>query len=1019
MKKFLPLILFVFAASWAHSQGTVRGKISDNLGETVIGATVILKSDPSKGTVTDFDGNYSIDIPTSQPDTLIISFIGFQAVKKFVNPKNGEVVIMNIDLLPKDFDLGEVVIEAKANRSGDFYMEKVKKNSATSIDYISNETMRKVGDGQVSSSIQRVTGVSSVGGFVTVRGLADRYVQTAVNGGRIPTLDPFTNNINLDIFPTGLVDNLVITKTGNPDLPGDWTGAFISVETKDYPDKLEVGFKMNFGYNTNATFQDIYASERSSTDWLGWDDGFRDIPDIAPPNNEDFPTFNNGTVPYDQFRYLGIEGYLNSLGITENSLIPVGSELYQLGLVELGYLPPAFFNNDAAVASAIDQYSSDYGTAFFREQLNQELAAIGQAFPNNWTGVDRTGGLNFSSSFTVGNQTKLFGKTFGYNFGFRYATITDADNNGYIGRTLSSRDTDPNSPELPPRQGLAGGADLDTRASRERSNLSALANFSLKLNNNNSISFLFMPNFLGQNRARTGFGLVEDVAEFQDRPEQFYEERRQLIYQLSSQHYVPGSKGTIKFDASYTDGYRNAPNFITELPLFYDNEGGGFPQLLNTSNPTRLYRTLDDDLLDIRASYEFPLFQEMESLAKLKFGGQYMRNERESAQNIFRVQNVTQQPLTQGLNYALRPELFSISRDFGNPLYYINDGNVTDNDIGFKTVYAAFGMIDYNITTRLRAVGGLRVEYTDIFSDIKEFYENDIPFDDDRRVVPGRLSRANPSEIQSTDFLPSVNLIYKLREDLASPMNLRANYFRSLARPAFREISFVRLLDYEYQALVAGNPNLELTTVDNYDLRLENFFKGGHLLSASVFYKDFTNHIELIQIEGGRGPFTWQNAEDSYAVGVELEGVWNAAKSLEFRSNVSIIYSETTVTDENITDTRPMFGQAPWIINAMATHTWEKIGLTSSISYNVQGPKLAAIINAAVAIPDVYEMPRHLIDIKLGKSLGEHFAIDLRVRNLLNSPVRLAYDFEAGRDVQDFSNFAWGTNIIFGIGYQL
>ena len=304
MKKVYILIIILFTTCYTFGQGTVRGKVTDNLGETVIGATIVLKSDPSKGVITDFDGNYSIAIPTASPDTLVISFVGFQTVLKRVNPKGGEVIILNIDLIPKDFELNQVEIIARANKSGDYYMEKIKKNSATSIDYISSETMRKVGDSQLSSSVQRVTGVSSVGGFVTVRGLADRYVQTAVNGGRIPTLDPFTNNINLDIFPSKLVDNLVITKTGSPDLPGDWTGAFISIETTDYPDKLEVSAKTTFGYNTNATFQDIYASERSKTDWLGWDNGFRDIPDIAPTNKEDFPVYQLGTNIYDQFSYL-------------------------------------------------------------------------------------------------------------------------------------------------------------------------------------------------------------------------------------------------------------------------------------------------------------------------------------------------------------------------------------------------------------------------------------------------------------------------------------------------------------------------------------------------------------------------------------------------------------------------------------------------------------------------------------------------------------------------------------------
>jgi len=115
-------------------------------------------------------------------------------------------------------------------------MESKKKLSSTTLDYISAETLKKTVDANVAAAITRVTGVSSTSsGLITVRGTGDRYLKTTINGSRIPTLDPFTNNIKLDIFPASLVDNIVIAKTASPDLPGDFAGAYISVETKQYP----------------------------------------------------------------------------------------------------------------------------------------------------------------------------------------------------------------------------------------------------------------------------------------------------------------------------------------------------------------------------------------------------------------------------------------------------------------------------------------------------------------------------------------------------------------------------------------------------------------------------------------------------------------------------------------------------------------------------------------------------------------------------------------------------------------
>jgi len=214
MKRLLLLICCCFLGGTAFSQGIVRGKITDETGQTVIGATIVLKSNPGIGAVTDFDGNYSLKITESVPQVLVVSFIGYQKIEESVNPLANAVVIRNFSLIPQSQEIIGVEITAKASREKDTYMEKMKINSATTIDYISSETIRKTGDSQVSSAVARVPGVSSTSnGFITVRGIGDRYIKTTLNGSVIPTLDPFTNNIKLDLFPTSLVDNVTLSKT--------------------------------------------------------------------------------------------------------------------------------------------------------------------------------------------------------------------------------------------------------------------------------------------------------------------------------------------------------------------------------------------------------------------------------------------------------------------------------------------------------------------------------------------------------------------------------------------------------------------------------------------------------------------------------------------------------------------------------------------------------------------------------------------------------------------------------------
>jgi hypothetical protein len=989
------------------SQGTVRGKVTDDLGETVIGATIVFKNNPRTGTVTDFDGNYSLEIKSPESVNLLVSFIGFQTQEVTVNPKGGEVIIQNFDLLAGNYEMSEVVIEAKANKSGDFYMEKIKKNAASSIDYISSETIRKIGDSNVSSAVKRVTGVSTVGNFITVRGLADRYLLTTINGNRIPTLDPFTNNLRLDIFPTGLVDNLVITKTGDPALPGDWSGAYISVETKDYPDEFTVSVKSSFGYNTQSTGKEIVSSEGSGTDWLGFDNGFRDIPDGVPTVQSEFPRVVNPNL-YQELSHLGIEGYLNSLGINSQTPIFDESVFHQLGLIELDYLGAAQLGNLTAVQEAIQTFDLDYPATFFFPEFNRELEKIGTSFNNTWFAITKQAPINFSQSFSIGDQTKLFGKTLGIVGGFRYSSDYRFDPNSTLNRTTQGADFSVENGEDVPVVTF-----FEQQLSQESHGLSGLIQLSYKLNSNNSVSLLFMPNLLGQNSVRRYEGRDQnssfDETVFGD--DQFYEERQQLIYQFKSAHFLPANGIKIDINASFTDGQRNVLDFKDTQ---YVREQGEF-LFRSTFRPDRRYRFMTDDMFDSRLTVEIPISEDKRR-SKLFFGGGYHENNRQNEQVIYKLQGVDDSRGETPPTNVLTDDRFFIRDSLPSfDLFYTAGGTELDSDIGFRRIYAVFGKIDHQFSERWRLVAGLRGEYTDIYQDVLQYYNDDLPVDSpDRRIQAGE--RVNPSSIQEWSVLPSANLIFKIDDDRESPLNLRGSYFRSIARPSFREISNLSLLDFELRGRVQGNQDLVITDVNNFDLRLEKYTESGNLFSGTFFYKTFKDHIELIKVPGG-DVFSWQNVPESFAGGIELEAKIDITEKLEFRGNVSLIKSETTVTVP-VEETRPMFGQAPYIINAMFTYDFEEIGFLASASYNVQGAKLAVVAGAGEAAPNIFELPRNVIDLNFNKSLGKHFSLGLKVRDLINNPVRRSYDFDAGY-ILDFNSVRWGTTYQLNVSYNI
>ena len=543
---FFLIVSFVFLNLIAFSQGTLRGKVTDENGETVFGAKIFNKSNRAQGAITDLDGNFNLKIPQSTPVTLIVLYMGYDTIQETFSFKENEIIIRNFNLKSTIKTVDEVVTVAKQTKAKDYYMENLKKNSATTIDYISSETMKKTGDANVTAAVARVSGVSTNGGLITVRGIGDRYVKTTLNGSRIPTLDPLTNNIKMDIFPSSLIDNVIITKTTSPDLPGDWSGAYLSVETKDYPDKLEVNVETQLGYNNQTSFKDYISSQTSSTDWLGFDNGTR--------LREDGPLTSPNLAPstYQELKALGLGDYFTGIGVS--SWIDDGSKksdmYFRLGLTQLGILPKALINDDAAFAEAKKTYNDVYKPKALN-QINPNGTNYSNGFSNNWNTKLRKAPLNFSQTFSIGDQKTLFGKPFGYLFGFRYGNAVRFDPNGTSQRVGAE--------EL--------GYQIETmdyaEISRETNSWSSLLNLAYKFNERNKISLLFMPNFSGTN----------DVAKYESKPEFdpevrvrkniFYEQRNQVIYQLASQHLLEKSKMKIDYNFSYTNGNSLAPDFKT------------------------------------------------------------------------------------------------------------------------------------------------------------------------------------------------------------------------------------------------------------------------------------------------------------------------------------------------------------------------------------------------------------------------------------------------------------------------
>jgi len=340
-------VLLISGYSYAQ-KGRIRGTVIDDAtGETLIGVTVIIKG-TSNGGITDFDGNFEISVEPGIHD-VVASYVSYAAITvSGVVVEDGEVTVLNQIRLKEDVQqLDEIVIQAEVINTTETALMTLKKKSPNVMDGISAASFRKIGDSDAADAVKRVTGVSIEGGkYVYVRGLGDRYTKTMLNNMDIPGLDPDRNSIQIDIFPTNLIDNMIVLKSFAPELPADFTGGIVNIETKDFPEERIIDLSVKGAYNPSMHFNSDYITyPGSNTDKFGFDNGTRQLPERAriepipgpisgDPENEVFDFLNSFN------KTLGATNETNfmnwSAGLTLANQYKVGKKDHKLGLILTG-----------------------------------------------------------------------------------------------------------------------------------------------------------------------------------------------------------------------------------------------------------------------------------------------------------------------------------------------------------------------------------------------------------------------------------------------------------------------------------------------------------------------------------------------------------------------------------------------------------------------------------------------------------------------------------------------------------
>ncbi|MFL2636803.1 MAG: outer membrane beta-barrel protein [Flavobacteriaceae bacterium] len=282
MKKqlFFTLIAFLISFNMLSQTGLVRGSLIDNDFQDPVPFANIIVKETGTGTTTDFDGNYELELIEGNY-TILFSFIGYETVEiKDVNVNSSEPTIVNVTMNTLAQGLDEVVVSVSASTNTEKSVLEFQKQSISLVDGLSSQRIKSSGASNIASAVKSVPGVSVQGGkYVYVRGLGDRYTKSILNGVDIPGLDPDRNTIQMDIFPTNILDNVIVVKSASAEMPADFTGGIVDVITKEFPNSKQFSISFSSAFNPKMHYNDNYLTSKSSnTDFLGFDDGLRSIP---------------------------------------------------------------------------------------------------------------------------------------------------------------------------------------------------------------------------------------------------------------------------------------------------------------------------------------------------------------------------------------------------------------------------------------------------------------------------------------------------------------------------------------------------------------------------------------------------------------------------------------------------------------------------------------------------------------------------------------------------------------------
>lgn len=599
---------------------------------------------------------------------------------------------------------------------------------------------------------------------------------------------------------------------------------------------------------------------------------------------------------------------------------------------------------------------SDFGS-MSRVEMNDHLRSLRGV----WSARQATGTPNSSFSFALGGQDPLFGHDVGYVASASYGYAQEVR----AGETRATAILGENARAVP-YNAFTGSTGRSSVLWGGLVNLSSWLGDKTKLSLDNTYSRT------ADNEAHVDEGFFEELGFDIRRTTLKYIERTVRSHRLRAQH-LAGDRHSVDWSLAWSAVTRDEPD---RSDLIYGREldvatGAPLPWAWISYKPEsarRNFGSLDENTLGGDLAYALTLGSPARAVT-LKTGGGYRTTERNVDSRFYNILGGT---LSRSQREGSAEEIFDGRYAQGDEetllLTSSTAGGAYDAD---ESVSAGFVMVDMPIGSKVRVVGGARLERWELGLSAR-------PVIGDR--FDGTFARS--------DVLPSLAMTLGLGQS----QNLRLSASRTVSRPEYRELAPISYREALGDQETFGNPSLRRALIQNYDARWEWYPRAGEAVSVALFAKRFTDPIERVDVAStGRSQLSFTNAEAGTSYGAEVEvrkglgALWGGLEPLTLFANATVMRSEIRAGTDTLSaltnPDRPMLGQAPYVVNAGLG--WARGRGSATALFNVVGKRIASA--GVGGLPDTYEMPRNVLDLSASVPVTSSLSLKLDARNVLDA----------------------------------